>query len=98
MSEFTLVRKKITLKDEDDNVILQAPLLDLYYTITNSFIGNEGNSIRQNMAIAAKSLNDEWGTDFSWGEVSDLLEELHVKMEELKKKRTSMQESLSGTE
>lgn len=90
MSELTLIRKKTTIKDDEGNVVIEAPILDLYYIITNSFIGNENLPPRNSLTLAALQINAEYGTDLSWGEVSDILESLHVMLEEIKKKNTSM--------
>lgn len=92
MSEFTLIRNNITIKDEDGNTLISAPVLDLYYTISNCFIGNENAPVKHTMQLAAQQLNTDYGTNLSWGEVADLLDELHDRMEQIKKKRTSTPE------
>ena len=85
-----LPSNKYVVEDEDGNVLIEAPLLDLYYLIAfNS--ETAGFSQIENMQRAASVVNQAYGTNLSWGQTMEILIDLQTQVDEVKKKATSSQ-------
>lgn len=100
MSEFILSDSNFIVKDEQDNVLLCANELDLYYLIALAVDAEENENIpqRQRFQQASEWINKEYDAKLTWGQVITIFNHIHEKVEDSKKKTTSMQESLNGTE
>lgn len=95
MSELVLNIKPIEVKDEEGNMILSAPLMDLAF-----FIGMVQNEIAKAADGAelpaqdrykqlAERLNTEYKCELNWSAALQLNNKVNEKVEELKKKESA---------
>lgn len=98
MSEFKIVQDNYVIRDQDNNIILEAPLMDLYYLIANGTEENPNATNVDRFKNAANKVNEEYGCKLSWGAICDLFDLVNTKVEELKKKPLDTLESLDGTD
>lgn len=86
-----LPTNKYIVEDTDGNILLEAPLMDLYYLIAFNSESDAPTQLAK-MKFAAEAVNAEYGSSLSWGQVMEILTDLQDKVEEAKKKVTSSQE------
>ena len=92
MSKINLLQDKYDIKNEAGEVLTSVSLLDLYYTIAVFVEEHKSSSKRDKFIYAANCVNEEYGSNFSWGEVINLFEQIDDIVEESKKNSTLMQE------
>jgi hypothetical protein len=86
MKELEIVSQEVSFKDsETGEVLLKAPLMDLYYTIAMaSAEAPDGNNIDKAKA-ACIEVNNDYGSSLTWGQVASLLEKLDPLVNKVKK-------------
>ncbi len=91
---FKLTTSKYEVVDEDNKVILSAPLLELYYTIALASEEATAANLPQKHGFirAAEEVNQTYGCTLDWGQIVEILNDLNDQMESLKKNTTSTQE------
>lgn len=91
---FQLPSSEYEVVDQDGEVILKAPLMELYYTIC--LATEEATSaklpLKQGYMMAANEVNAIYGSKLDWGQIIEILNDLNDQMESLKKNTTSTQE------
>jgi hypothetical protein len=92
MSQLKLLCGTQDILDESGEIIATVSAMDLYYTTALAIEECPSTSRRDKMKYAAKIVNEEFGTSFSWGQVADLLTQLDAVVTEAKKNFTSMPE------
>lgn len=97
MSSIKLITDNYKFEDNEGNVILEAPLMDVYCLISLA-AEEQQDSRKEKMVRAAKALNDEYGTSFTWGETLILLNSIDEEIQVAKKNSKSTPESPIGTE
>lgn len=91
MKELQLSKETYKITDQDGNILIEASVPDLYYTI--AFCMEEGRTpTRMDFQNAADQLNREYSTNLTWSEVIILFNSLTEEMESLKKNTSSTQE------
>lgn len=85
MIDLGIIGERYTIKNDKGDVINEVSLLDLYYSISLYLDSADGDTQVDKMRDTASKLNNDYGTNFSWGEVAALFEILHTKLEESKK-------------
>lgn len=100
LQPITISTRVVEFKDEEDNVILSAPLLDLSYFIgfaifdikaSRPELTEQASSVNR-MALAeelAIKINAKFNCSLSWGQTSYLMAQVEKHINELKKKNTS---------
>jgi hypothetical protein len=98
-TRFTLPSSKYEVVDQEGEVILSAPLMELYYTIC--LATEEATSaklpLKQGYIMAANEVNAVYGCTLDWGQIIEILNDLNDQMESLKKNTTSTPELLTST-
>lgn len=97
MNELKLIKDVYKVQDAEGNILIEAPILDIYSTIGLGMATTTGDR-KEKMKAAAQALNEEYGCDLSWGTVLMLLNDIDEAVENAKKNSTSMLESLIGME
>lgn len=97
MNSLRLPASNYKILDENDEIILEAPIMDLYYGI--SFAASESNSNvqRDQMKYAAAWVNNEYGCNLSWSHILLITEALDKEIKEIKKKPAKQLESPDGS-
>ncbi len=99
MNSLQLASQVYNITDENGEVIISAPALDIYYVI--SFAASElgpGASTKDQCKITAQHLNEEYGCSISWGQALEITEAIFAEVENIKKKQEPLLESLIGLE
>ena len=91
-NDIKVITNGIILKDADGNEIVKAPLMDLYYTIAMAQNELKSGTQVDKMKYAAQVVNTEYGTELTWGEIADLVQQLDAEVEAAKKNSTNTQE------
>ncbi len=94
MAKFTLPSSKYEVVDQEGKVLLEAPLMELYYTIALATEEAELSKLprKQGFMMAAAEVNNVYGSTLDWGQIVEILNDLSEQLEALKKNTTSTQE------
>jgi hypothetical protein len=86
MNEVEIITQEVTFKDsESGEVLLTAPLMDLYYTIALKSAEDPKLSNIDKSKAAALEVNSTYGCSLTWGQVANLLEKLDPMVNKVKK-------------
>lgn len=85
MAEIKLSNEKVKVTDTDNNVLLDANVLDLYYLISIAQENLEDAPTRTRLQVAADAVNKEYGTSFTWSQILEILQDVTEIIEDLKK-------------
>lgn len=88
MRELKVISEKLKVKNSDDEVVIEAPMMELYYLITTSTELVKDGTTKQKFEAAAYALNEEYKCSLSWAEVLSLWESVYEAVEDAKKNST----------
>jgi hypothetical protein len=97
--KFQIPSSKYEVVDQDGEVILEAPMMELYYTIALATEEAELAKLprKQGFMMAAQVVNEAYGASVDWGQIVEILNDLSEQIETLKKNTTSTPELLAST-
>lgn len=85
MAELKLSAERINIMGEDEQPILSANLLDLYYLLVFAQEGTENASMIDKFKKTANVVNNEYGCNVSWQQVAEIFDYVETEAEKLKK-------------
>lgn len=89
--------KTVQFTDEDGEIILEGPPLDILFVATSEIIDSE-IPIRTRYEMAAAAINREYGTSITFAQVLHIIDYLQEQVEIAKKNSTVSLESVIGME
>lgn len=84
-----LVNEPIKITNQDGEVVLEAPLMDIYYGVVINMPDDDKLSKDQRMKVAASGFNSQFKTNLSWAELASIFEQVTLEVEALKKNLSS---------
>jgi hypothetical protein len=89
VKEIEILNDVYKLVDNDGNLLLEVPIMEIYYLI--GFCMEEANhtiSRVEKAKYTAEKINAEYGCELSWANVLDILNKIDKILEESKKNST----------
>lgn len=98
--EVTIPTYTLKVKNEKGSVLLEAPVMEVYYVSSEATMHyynwcDETNTARSQKSAweaAAKAINAEFNSDLNWAEVAGIMTEVAETVEEVKKNSESTSE------